>query len=86
MEALDVDGIAFTRGPGVAIVKIVIYSLIVWFRDGWLSGCLQQCCQISSSCFGKAYSRSAPYGMITRSLYNIATNPFLSKRTHSHLF
>ncbi len=86
MNAVDVNGIAFTRGPGMATVKIEKYILIVWFRDGWLSGCLQQCCQISSCCVGKAYCRSAPYGMIMRSLHNITTNLFLSKRTHSRLF
>ena len=29
MKAVDVDGIAFTRGPGKAIVKIEKYVLIV---------------------------------------------------------
>jgi len=86
MKAVDVDGIAFTRGPGREIVKKEKYVLIVWFRDGWLSCCLQQCCQISSSCFGKAHCRSAPYGMIMRLLHNIASNHFLSKRMHSLLF
>ena len=29
MKAIDVDGIAFTRGPGMAIVKIEKYILTV---------------------------------------------------------